>query len=225
MQDVAGHGRTVLFVSHNMAAVRTLCSRAALFSAGSLIQAGHPKDTIAGYFQRGRDDDNVREWPNLYNAPGNDHIRLREVRVTPPNGESVITIDTGAVIEIGFHNFDEGINLDCTVYVLSNEGVTLFESGHIISTANDALAGGYHVVGRLPGNLLNAGRYYLSVLFGKDQYYPLFRLNEVVSFDVENTTTGRGNNMSAAPGVIRPLIDWHLTHSEVFAGSGVKQNG
>jgi lipopolysaccharide transport system ATP-binding protein len=221
MQEVSTReGRTILFVSHNMAAVRTLCTHAALMDGGKLIQAGDTDETIASYLRGGREEGSAREWPNISEAPGNDHIRLREVKVRPPDGERIITIDAGAIIEIGFHNFDEGINLDCTVYVLTSEGTTLFESGRLISTANDSLAGEYCVTGRLPGHLLNAGRYYLSVVFGKDQYYPLFCLNEVVSFDVENTTTGRGQNMSVAPGVIRPLIDWDVVYSKSTAGVG-----
>jgi lipopolysaccharide transport system ATP-binding protein len=94
------------------------------------------------------------------------------------------------------------------VYLLNNDGLILCETGRLISTKWDSLRGNYLVSGRLPGHLLNAGRYYLTILFGKDQYYPLFRLDEAVSFSVENTSTGRGQNMSVTPGVIRPLLQW-----------------
>jgi lipopolysaccharide transport system ATP-binding protein len=49
MRDVAGLGRTVLFVSHNMAAVRALCPRALLLDAGRLVAAGPSDDVIARY--------------------------------------------------------------------------------------------------------------------------------------------------------------------------------
>ena len=39
MEDVAGHGRTVLFVSHNMQAVSTLCTRAVELSAGQIVNS------------------------------------------------------------------------------------------------------------------------------------------------------------------------------------------
>ena len=48
----------------------------------------------------------------------------------------------------------------------------------------------------------------MDVVFGKDQRYVLLRIDGVVSFEVENTATGRGSNMSVAPGVIRPLLSW-----------------
>jgi lipopolysaccharide transport system ATP-binding protein len=41
MQDVAGEGRTILFVSHNMAAMQSLCNRAMLLDAGQLVSTGN----------------------------------------------------------------------------------------------------------------------------------------------------------------------------------------
>ncbi|MCG5512084.1 ABC transporter ATP-binding protein [Ectothiorhodospira shaposhnikovii] len=49
MQDVAGSGRTVLFVSHNMAAVQNLCSRAIALRNGELIDEGNTKEVIGRY--------------------------------------------------------------------------------------------------------------------------------------------------------------------------------
>jgi lipopolysaccharide transport system ATP-binding protein len=51
MGDVAKEGRTVLFVSHNMAAVRALCSRAVLLQSGRRIHDGSPTTVISQYFQ------------------------------------------------------------------------------------------------------------------------------------------------------------------------------
>ena len=55
MEDVAGHGRTVLFVSHNMAAVTALCSRAVLLENGSLVESGPTRDVTDAYLRRGRE--------------------------------------------------------------------------------------------------------------------------------------------------------------------------
>jgi lipopolysaccharide transport system ATP-binding protein len=208
MQDVAGHGRTILFVSHNMAAVKTLCSRAMLLAEGGLKCSGGVGAVISEYLQAGCDTASEREWPERDKAPGNEHIRLECVRVRPPAGEPEITIDTGAEIEIGFFNAQAGINLDCTVHLLNSDGLLLCETGRIVSSNRDSRRGSYRVFGRLPPHLLNAGRYYLTVFFGKDQYYVLFRQEEAVAFAVGNTATGRGHNMNVAPGVIRPLLEW-----------------
>jgi lipopolysaccharide transport system ATP-binding protein len=49
MRDVAGHGRTVIFVSHNIAAVRALCNTCLLLNSGRVVAAGTPSDVIARY--------------------------------------------------------------------------------------------------------------------------------------------------------------------------------
>lgn len=49
MGDVAKEGRTVLFVSHNMAAVQGLCSRCYLIGAGELVAEGYPRSVIENY--------------------------------------------------------------------------------------------------------------------------------------------------------------------------------
>ncbi len=147
-------------------------------------------------------------------CPGNESVRLNYIRIIPPEENATITIDTGVLIEIGFDNLLEGINLDCTVYVASSDGVLVFESGYIISSESNSRAGSYHLTGRIPEHLLNAGRYSLNVLFGKDQRYVLFRMDDVIFFEVENTSTGRGANLSVAPGVVRPLLSWQHSFEE-----------
>jgi len=49
MDELSGGGRTVLFVSHNMAAVENLCSRAILLERGSVVKDGPAKDIISYY--------------------------------------------------------------------------------------------------------------------------------------------------------------------------------
>jgi lipopolysaccharide transport system ATP-binding protein len=53
MKDVAGEGRTVLFVSHNMAAIEILCTTAILFHSGKLVKEGPPSATIITYLSQG----------------------------------------------------------------------------------------------------------------------------------------------------------------------------
>jgi len=60
MEDVASHGRTVLFVSHNMGAVSRLCSRAILLADGQVEVAGTPAVAIGRYLEGGIRDGRVR---------------------------------------------------------------------------------------------------------------------------------------------------------------------
>ncbi len=51
MSDVAGEGRTVLFVSHSMVAVQKLCSRVVLFDHGKMVRDGKPADVVEEYLR------------------------------------------------------------------------------------------------------------------------------------------------------------------------------
>ncbi len=208
MSDVAtSEGRTVLFVSHNVAALNTLCSWSLLLREGMLVALGETAAIVSAYLG-GSLTKTVAEWPEPATAPGNEHIRLAAVRVAPRAGEAILSVDTGATLEVVFLNQRAGINLDCTVYVVTGSGVVLFESGCVVSRAVDSRVGRYRVWTTLPPHLLNAGRYTVNLVFGQDQYYVLFRADDVIAFDVENTATGRGANLRVAPGVIRPLLPW-----------------
>jgi len=157
----------------------------------------------------------VREWRDPAVAPGNENVRVCYVRIIPPEGKRVIDIDSGAQIEIGFDNFRKNINLSFTVRVTNSEGVLVFVSHYRVTSNNDSRFGVYHAKCRIPEHLLNAGRYSVDLVFIKDQAWVLFRIDGVVSFEVENTATGRGASMIVAPGVIRPLLSWSHSFEEV----------
>lgn len=55
MQQIAGVGRTVLFVSHNMAAVRSLCHRACVLDAGRIVTSGDVQDCVSRYLRWNQD--------------------------------------------------------------------------------------------------------------------------------------------------------------------------
>ena len=214
MGEVSREGRTIVFVSHNMAAVKALCHKAILMKDGAITASGIVADVADDYLLGTASCASAKEWRDPATAPGNESVRITYIRINPPEGGAEITIDTGVQIEIGFENLLENINLGCTVYLTNRDGVLIFESGHRVSSNRDSRRGFYQVTGRIPGHLLNAGRYSLDVVFGKDQRYVLLRIEEVVSFEVENTATGRGSNMSVAPGVIRPLLSWCHSFNE-----------
>jgi lipopolysaccharide transport system ATP-binding protein len=217
MGQVSREGRTILFVSHNGAAIKALCSKAVLLTNGAVTASGMVSDVIAIYSSGTASAGSVIEWRDPATAPGNESVRISYIRAISPEGKETITVDTGVLIEIGFDNLRKDINLDCTVYLISIDGVLIFESGHLISSNCDSRCGFYHLTGRIPAHLLNAGRYSLNVVFGKDQRYVLFRMEDAVSFDVENTSTGRGLNMGVAPGIIRPMLPWRHSFEEKYS--------
>jgi len=191
-----------------MAAIKALCSRAILMRDGAVSASGKVADVVDDYLLGAAQGSNFREWPDPVTAPGNEHLRLVYIRITSPEGKAVIDIDSGADIEIGLENFREKINLGINLRVTNSEGVLIFVSNYRLSPDDDSRCGFYQAKCTIPGHLLNAGRYSVDLGINKDQRWSLLRVDNIASFEVENTATGRGANMSVAQGVVRPLLSW-----------------
>ena len=80
MSDVTGAGRTVLFVSHDMAAVRALCGRVLWLEAGHVAEAGAPDAVIGRYLSSGTDsvDTSVRD---RIDRQGDGALRFTHLRI------------------------------------------------------------------------------------------------------------------------------------------------
>jgi lipopolysaccharide transport system ATP-binding protein len=85
MKDVAGHGRTILFVSHNMDAVMRLCGRAILMERGTIVQAGHTAEVVAGYYKEEKTQSAVVDLGSLPRE-GNLRGRVKLVSVELESG-------------------------------------------------------------------------------------------------------------------------------------------
>jgi lipopolysaccharide transport system ATP-binding protein len=89
MGDVANQGRTVLFVSHNMAAIQSLCSHGMLLDSGRVTRVGTVKDVVSDYF----DAENVsRSIPlkQRLDRAGDGSARLVSIRVESRDTGNVI---------------------------------------------------------------------------------------------------------------------------------------
>ena len=213
MQDVGKEGRTVLFVSHNMAAIKALCRRGVLLNNGKCIFNGDMLEAIDLYQGLDKLDRNEIYWNDVTKAPGNANIRLQSIAVRPQQG-STLNIDSGIEITTVFFNKSANKNIDCTLYLFTLDGVCIFESFIILSRDNDSKVACYTTKCLIPPNLLNAGIFKISYIFGESQRYVLYKIDDVISFEVEHTTTGRENYMSQAPGVIRPALTWSFSYIE-----------
>ena len=210
MQDVAKHGRTVLFVSHNMEAVQNLCSRAILLKDGSIIGEGETAEIVHQYLQEYSTAHTLNEWDKDI-APGNDDIKLLKASVYPttPNENNVIRISTSFVFEFKFENEMPGINNLCVNYHLVDErGILVYVA---FSEALDCSEGTVHAKCEVPGDLLNAGTYTIArLIFLKDKGSSLFEYNDALTFEILNDNTGYMGWMGKKEGVIKPKLDWEI---------------
>ena len=210
MESISRAGRTILFVSHNLTAVKSLCSKGLVLSEGKVLFEGNTDEAVEQYIGSDFTGETCWRWDEPGDPSSNPMISIQSVELKPLKG-SIIDIDSGFSFECTFLNRYRDINLDFTVYLSTSENVQVFETGLILHTNKDSKEANYTITGIIPPNLLNSGQYRFSLLFGRDQRYELLRLEDLVCFCIENTATNRGTNMGRAPGVIRPILDWSFT--------------
>lgn len=220
MRDVAGGGRTVLFVSHNMASIINLCSRAILLDSGKIVMDGPSSDVVEHYIASTGEASGEVIWPDPAQAPGNDVVRLHAVRIFQDgvNGPTAdVDISKEVIIQISYWNLQEGACLYSVIWLRDKLGVNVLSSSNItsISLTDDPWYGHPHPRGlfqsvcRLPGNFLNEGMYSVTAAMGKVPMQTQMIEEDVVSFDVHDTGEMRKEYYGGWIGVVRPRLAWH----------------
>ena len=128
MEDVAKAGRTVLFVSHNMAAVERLCQKVIWLQNGRMHTMGEAGEVVSQYLRTTLQTVTEQTWEDPNTAPGNDKVRLRRVCVRPVEGAATasINIRTPYVIEFDYWNLIPEARLDLSFHLYNEQGIMVF---------------------------------------------------------------------------------------------------
>ncbi|MGC9944433.1 MAG: ABC transporter ATP-binding protein, partial [Verrucomicrobiota bacterium] len=219
MQDVAGHGRTILFVSHNMPSVARLCKQGILLHRGQKVSSGNIRDIISDYNEMSFNAKSEVIWPNDASAPGNSTAVLRAVRLraednTLVDGAIDISEDFSVEVEYELLKLDGDQSPIPAIHVVNENGVVLFSSADFDRSRDGKAAKRTGVVVsqcHIPGGLLAEGRF--SILAAVVSYNPNIVhaiVPEALSFQaIETATDGvRGECVQDWPGVVRPQLRW-----------------
>lgn len=96
MDDITQQGRTLLFVSHNMAAVETLCSRAVLLSGGKIVDSGDTHRIIEAYSKNWRQS---TELSDRHDRSGTGRARLESIAIEDSKGERNLRVGSMQALE------------------------------------------------------------------------------------------------------------------------------
>jgi lipopolysaccharide transport system ATP-binding protein len=221
MQDVGKQGRTILFVSHNMAAVNMLCNRAILIQDGRVTKTGAPDEVITAYANLGTGMAASREWTDLNKAPGGDVARLRAVRIVSRDRKAVDAVDIrhDVGLQMVYEVIKPGFALLPHFMVYNEQGLMVFKT-HDQDPAwrrRPRPAGMYVSTAWIPGNFLSPGRMFVSAaMITRVPDAKQFFEGQVVSFNVLDNMgdgTARGDWGEAFGGVVRPLLEWQTEPS------------
>ena len=219
MHDIGEHGRTVLFVSHNMDAVARLCKRVILLDKGKVIADGPAHHVVGTYMHAGTSSRGTKEWTDLSTAPGDDVARLCAVRVKSVDGQilDVIDIRQSFAIELEIEVLQPGWVLTSNIAFFSESGQCLFEALDLDPDwrGRPRPVGRYISTAWVPGNLLAEGVHFVSThCMSIDPPRMMIKVEEVVGFRVVDSHEGdsaRGDFMGEMRGGIRPMLKW-TTH-------------
>jgi len=205
MEQVGKEGRTVLFVSHNMQAIQTLCNRAVWINSGSIEQDGAVFSVVSTYLNKGFANIVERHWPDE-EAPGNENIRLKSVRLISGNGGlAPITVRTPFKIEFVFELLLSKALFFLGIHLLASMGERVFVTA---SQPKEIQQGEYKYTCNIPGDLLNNGMYTIETYFVKDSNVVLYRAENLLMFEVIETEREEGSFLGELPGAVRPKLKW-----------------
>ena len=228
MGDVARHGRTVLFVSHNLVAVEGLCDRVVWLKDGRIARQGRPGPVVAEYLAEAFVPLAEQVWDDanhLGQAPGNERVRLRRAAVRPEGGAPGDPIDvrTPFAVEVEYQNLQPGARLSLSLLLFEEGGVLLFNAGPVEESpwyGQPFPAGIYRDVCHIPGDLLNNGIHRVDVLLIQDQTRVVYRHGELLVFEVRDSLERRGGWFGTWTGVTRPLLPWSTERLDAPRVSG-----
>ncbi|MBE7444983.1 MAG: ABC transporter ATP-binding protein [Planctomycetia bacterium] len=220
MEDIGKHGRTILFVSHNMAAVARICPRSILISNGGVVCDGSSHQVISHYMGNEKGTRAERTWQSK-EAPGNELVRLCSVRVTSESGSvsDAIDIRQSVTIEMEYEVLQHGFAMFSYFHLINEEGIELFESfeNDLEWRNRPRLSGRYVTHAQIPGNFLTEGIFYITpCLRTLKPEIRCFKVPDAVAFQVVDSIEGnsaRGDCTGEIAGVVRPLLKWKTQFS------------
>ncbi len=204
----------MLFVSHNMQSIRSLCTAAVQLDAGHVRNAGNVEDVVTGYLSQQSDSVASVAWATG-DGPGDDVARLVAVEVLDSAGAATGMVWTGEpsyirmVVDLARDDPAMCIGFD----LATTDGVVVFRS-YQTDTAEDAwpkLHTGRNTLRcRIPPWVLNSGRYVVMPRISLHFIRWIVHSDGVVSFEVHRDAGLSPYMTSERPGAIAPILEWEL---------------
>ena len=212
MDDVAKHGRTVLFVSHDMTSITMLCRRAILLNKGQVVNEGPSQKVIAEYLAEKNSEEPFVEW-ELNTAPGDDVVRLLKVDVADDSDSAKNSFGLSEPIKIsmGFAVLRPNLRLNPVLVVTNHLGAQVFSTSNYEEAqwgTRSYDTGRFTTTCAVPAHLLNEGTYSVDAMLVHEADMVRARAEHAVCFSVFDDGVSRGDYIGQWIGIVRPRCEW-----------------
>ena len=214
MKDVSqGQGRTVLFVSHNMTSVKSLCKTGILLENGMLKDMGKIEPIVAHYLRGDSEIDNHKKWANPEIKGEGFELLEIGVRKKGCEWEDIMRVDDDIEVVIKYRLTKEFDNFWITMHMKNETGERMFStSGGGRCYEKKHKAGEYEQICHLPANFFNWGNYSIDLMAitadGGINHLIENQGDDIVSFTLENRELALGSWMGKEPGDITPQFEY-----------------
>jgi len=216
MNDLSKGGRTVVFVSHNMPAIRQLCSRCMYISDGKISKIGNVNDVINTYLSLNkRDNKGTVDLANWVARKGSQKVKLLKIELRNQNDRITGTflLKDELHINLFLQSFEHRRSVKIVVELLNDYGeriCSMYDSDSGFSL-NDVF-GEIHVSLVLKDIRFYPGRYHISVSVISEilnyKYDSFDELENAISFDVENQLIS-DRALTRSDGLLLLTPEWH----------------
>jgi lipopolysaccharide transport system ATP-binding protein len=215
MQDISRTGgRTVLFVSHNMAAVESLCTRVISMRNGTVVSSGNPTKIISEYLQDSLCCESKVEFESMSDAIGNENVRIMYASIeNASTGDKYSVIDVTSLIDFRMKivNLTSKERISIGYDLLTLKGDVVFGSGDKFDCPIGDVT---EVSCQIPANFLNDDIYQIYVYFHTNDMADLYSKNELLTFEVKDVKRESGY-LGKINGIIRPQLPWSINGKTV----------
>ena len=186
MEEVAGDGRTVLFVSHNMATIQALCERAYLLDGGRVVEQGSAREVVGAYLSVMSSTVAV-PLDEREDRRGDASARITSLTVESAEGDYAIRVGSRLRVTVAYRGAGplSHPRFCVSVYDSTRTGIYMLDS-EVAEPALEGLAAEGQVVCYTAPILVTAGRCYVNVSLFKSSVLADYVDNAGV-FDVEES--------------------------------------
>lgn len=212
MEDVAKQGRTVLFVSHNMLAVKSLCTTGILISQGVIIQSGTAQD-IVDFYQNLTSPKGEIIFDKNEDRYSNEFVLLKKVSLISGN-DGTFKINERFTIHLLFLNLGNALNGHVNIFFNSVDSTPIFVA---LSDSINIDKGEFEVTCEISPDLLNDIYYSIDVMVVSGGVKPIFHARNVMLIQgIEPPRNGAW--LGKMPGFVRPKLNWTYNSSMTNKG-------